>query len=119
MQNPIWQFRSKKIREYIPASIAALLFVWTIVIMGAGVLIGHSVKRHVIIANVEETIQKSIEQGNPFMFHDGRIGVILKTHFMKNGKTIAYRAISFVYPQEDEKQNETKQQSNATAWRSP
>lgn len=86
--------------------IAAVPIVVTVIVLlcvavSVGMLIGYSAKQSLMVEHVEETIIKSIEQGKPFMFTNGRIGVIIEEQLARNGKTIAYRAISFTYPEED------------------
>lgn len=75
--------------------------VFICIALSAGMMIGYSTKRTEIINTVESTILKSIEQGRPFLFHNGRIGIIVQKEMASNGKTVAYRAVSFTYPEED------------------
>jgi hypothetical protein len=93
-----------KIKHHVIMSSRLLIVVCLcamLLVYGLGWAVGYSFKREAVINHVESVIVKSIEQGKPFLFHDGRIGIVLETKFAKNGKTIAYRTISFVYPEED------------------
>jgi hypothetical protein len=44
---------------------------------------------------VEATVNESVRTGKPFIFDSGRMGLIEEVKHAKNGRTIAYRVISF------------------------
>jgi len=80
-----------------------LIIILTIVVItlcAVSFAMGYNTKRTVVMKEVEHTIQESVQTGNPFIFESGRMGLIEKVHHAKNGKTIAYRVISFTWPEE-------------------
>ena len=61
---------------------------------------GWIMNRSEAMRQVERTVQMSVQTGKPFMFESGRMGLIEEVHHAKNGRTIAYRVISFTLPEE-------------------
>lgn len=68
----------------------------------AGRLLSMETARVSAMLDIEEKIHYCVSTGKPFMFEGGRLGVILDTKTFKNGKTIAYRVMSFVLPEDVE-----------------
>ena len=77
---------------------------WTIlcVIIGRWIERDHAYK--IAMYEVEEKVHYSVMTGKPFMFNEGRMGIIMDTKTQKNGKTIAFRVISYVLPEDEEYQ---------------
>jgi hypothetical protein len=70
------------------------------ILLLSGFVAGYNTKRSVVMHGVQDTIDESIKTGKPFSVIDGRMALIEKTHYASNGKTIAYRVLSFTYPEE-------------------
>lgn len=71
----------------------------TIVCTVIGFIAGVDVENDRTMRRVEHTIQESVQTGKPFIFESGRMGLIKEVHYARNGKTIAYRVISFTWPE--------------------
>ena len=67
-----------------------------------GRLLSMEAARTSAMLDVEEKMHYCVSTGKPFMFDGGRLGVIVDTKALKNGKTIAYRVMSFVLPEDIE-----------------
>ena len=76
-----------------------LIIIFCIFSLCTGISLGYNQQRSRILSQVEHTIQESVQTGKPFVFESGRMGLIEEVHHAKNGKTVAYRVISFTWPE--------------------
>lgn len=85
------------------AVICGMVFVsQAIIFVIVGRLLSMESARVSAMIDVEEKMHYCVSTGKPFMFEGGRLGVIIDTKTFKNGKTIAYRVMSFVLPEDVE-----------------
>ena len=79
-----------------------LLAAWTVLVFGAGKYFGLQEKSSTAVSRVEECIRESIRTGQPFVFHGGSVGLIIKEQRSGNKRLIAYRAIAFIWPEDQD-----------------
>ena len=78
----------------------ALIAIFSILFLCTGVSLGYTALKSTVMRQVEHTVQESVQTGKPFIFESGRMGLIEEVHHARNGKTVAYRVISFTWPED-------------------
>jgi len=90
--------RSKAMVATIVMAFAAQAVIFVIV----GRLLSMDAAQKSAMLDLEEKVHYCAATGAPIFFDKGRLGVILDTKTARNGKTIAFRVMSFVLPEDVE-----------------